>query len=442
MRWLLMMLLLLPGVALGQDDAPAEEEAPADEEAPAGDAADEEAPVAEEEAPVAEEEAPVAEEAPADEEAPVADEEASSAGEAPLTEEPAALGMGTLVLIRDRTGGALNLVRRVSREVEIVRAGNELRATPEFVLSPGDAIRTGQGVAAIQEANGLRLELDERSQARFEPGRALLRLGTLIVESPAPYTVEVGESSVTLLGGLMLVRGDLRGTGIVQVFDGAATVTGPSGTLDVAAMQTTEASATAEVRALAPTERDALVARRTSNFTAPETTRGPLKSSDRVHVIIAGGLSRVDRAEFGAVDLGARVRIAGPAWFHASVGLLARPADEVAAHNTVLALPTRFGVRFLAELPRAVFIQGGADLSLLFGERCTSIDGCPREFSVEPGGWLDIGVGIYIHERVGLQLELAGGLHRRRLPAPSPAGDPITIPELQAQGLIGVLVRI
>lgn len=405
MRWLLLLLLLLtPGVLLAQgDDA---EEAPADEAAPA----DEDAPAPEAPPAVAVPDSPP--------------------------------GMGTLVLIRDRTGGSLNLVRRVSREVEIVRAGNELRATPDFVLEPADAIRTGQGIAAIQEDSGLRLELDERSQARFEPGRALLRLGTLVVESPGPYDVVVGDSTVTLLGGLMLVRGDLQGTGIVQVIDGAATVTGPTASAQIGTMQTTETSGAAEVRDLPPTEKDSLLARRAGDFTAPESTRGPLKPSDRVHVIVAGGLTRVDRAEFGAVDLAARVRIHGPAWFHASVGLLVRPADELAAYDAVLALPSRFGVRFLAELPRSVFIQGGADLSLLFGERCTSIDGCPREFSVEPGGWVDIGVGLYIHERVGLQLELAGGLHRRRLPAPLPGGDPIILPELQAQGLIGVLVRI
>ena len=92
--------------------------------------------------------------------------------------------------------------------------------------------------------------------------------------------------------------------------------------------------------------------------------------------------------------------------------------------------------------PRSVFIQGGADFSLLFGERCTSLEGCPRVFSVEPGGWLDLGIGIYIHERVGLQFELAGGLHRRRLPPPSASADEIIFPELQAQGLIGIFLRL
>lgn len=393
MRWLLALLLFLPASASAQatETAPDEETAPGEETAP--------------------------------------DEET--------------LEVGVIDVLRDRTGGTLSPVRKISREVEVVRVGEEFKATPGLVLRPGDAVRTGQGVLAVQASDGRRLEVGERSQVRFEPDKALLRLGTLLVETSSPFAIEVGESTVTSRGGVLLVRADSKGLGILQVFEGSADISDGKGTRSLGPLETTEIGGNQQIQALTPTSRNAVLAERASQFSPPgEQPRGTVASPDRAHVIVAGGITRLDRDDFGAIDLSTRIRIAGPAWVHAAVSLILRPADELAGYDTVLALPTRFGVRFMAELPRSVFIEGGADFSLLFGERCTSLDGCPRAFSVEPGGWLSVGVGLYIHKRIGIQIELGGGLHRRRLPPAAATGGELIFPELQAQGLIGVFVRI
>ena len=358
----------------------------------------------------------------------------------PAIAEATAGGFGMIELLRDRTGGALVVVRKQSREVEVVRNGATTPATPGMALLAGDAVRCGTGIASIVTPDGGRIEIGERTQVRFDAGQLTQRLGDVVVETPGALAILVGTSRVDVEAGAARVTSTLRLDGLVSSLSGHVRITADAGERVLTPGQATEVGAgDGSVRALTPSELAAIDAAR-APFVAPEAT--PLESPDRVHVLLAGGLGLVDRAEWGQGDLSVRVRIGGPVWVALGAGLTVRPAEELAGYTTVLALPARFGVRFIASLPRSAFLLGGADVTLLLGERCTSLEGCPRVFSVEPGGAVTLGAGVNIHRRIGLQFELGGGLYRRRLPPPGPGLDEISFPEFQMHVLVGVFLRI
>ena len=398
MKLLLALLLLVPAIAVA-DEAP--EEATADE-------------------------------APQDE----APEEAT-ADEAPAVGPASAFA--TVSLLKDRTGGALLVVRKASRECEIVRHGETQPATPEMILEGGDAIRCGQGIAALSFADGTRVEVGERSQLRLDPGRLTQRLGDVLIATPTALSVVVGDAEIAV-EGTSRITSTLQLEGVVQTLAGRARIIAGDTERVLEAGQATDVGVgDGAVRSLTADQVAAAEAPR-EEFTVKEKT--PLESTDRANILIAGGISIVDRAEWAQVDLAARIRLGGPVWLRFGAGLTIRPAEELAGYTTVLALPVRFGVRFIAQLPRSAYLLGGADLSLLFGERCTSLEGCPREFSVEPGGLVALGAGVYIHPRLGLQLELGGGLYRHRLPPPGPGLVEVSFPDFQFHVLIGLFVRI
>ena len=355
-----------------------------------------------------------------------------------LTAEPGSFG--TLELLRDRTGGSLIVVRKQSREVEVVRAGQAMPAVPGMAIQLGDAVRCGTGVAAIATLDGGRVEIGERSQVRIDSGRLTMRLGDVFVETPTSMDVVVGDSSITVEAGAARVTSSLQLEGLVQSVDGAVRVVSGDAERRLDPGQSTEVNiGDGAVKTLTADEVAAVVAPR-EHFVLPE--KAPLANPDRVHILFAGGLGLVDRSEWGQVDLSARVRIGGPVWVAFGAGLTIRPAEELPGYSTVLALPVRLGVRFVAQLPRSAYLHGGADLTVLLGERCTSLDGCPRVFSAEPGGIIALGAGVHIHERLGLQFELGGGLYRRRTPPPAPGLADLVFPEFQLHALVGVFLRI
>ena len=396
-------------------------------------------------APATAQEAPPAEEAPpTEEEAPPAEEEevAPAEEEAPPAEDPAALGLGfgTIDLLRDRTGGALTVVRHHSREVEVVRNGTPIPATPGMDIQLGDAVRCGLGIAAIVTPDGARIEIGERSQVRIDAGLLTQRLGDVLIDTPRPLAVLVGTTRIEVADGAVRVTSGLNLQGIAQVLRGTVRVIDGDQERVLEGGQATDLGTEATgVRTLSELEVAALAEPRAS-FVRPEAQ--PLASADRVHILIAGGISHLDASDWGQGELSTRVRVHGPVWISVGAGLIARPAEEVLGYDTVLALPARLGVRFIAPLPRSVFLHGGADFTLLVGERCTSLDGCPRKLSAEPGGVVELGAGVHIDKHLGLQIEIAGGLYRRRLPPPAPGLGDVVFTEFQFHGLVGLFVRL
>ena len=373
--------------------------------------------------------------------APAAAEDAEEPAPAEV-DEPAPLGLafGTIEVLRDRTGGALTIVRKHAREVEVVRNGTPIPATPGMALQLGDAVRCGTGIAGIVTPDGTRIEIGERSQVRIDAGQLTQRLGDVLVETAGSLAVLVGASRIEIDGGATRVTSSLKLQGLVQTLTGTARVIEGDAERALSGGQATDVGTdNAEVRSLSQTEVDALSEPR-ERFELPEAQ--PLATPDRAHILLAGGISHLDTSDWGQVDLSARIRLGGPVWLSAGAGLIVRPAEELPGWNTVLALPVRAGVRFVAPLPRSVFLHGGVDFSLLIGERCTSLDGCPRQLSAEPGGLVALGAGVHLHKRLGLQLELGGGLYRRRLPPPGPGLSEVVFPEFQFHGLVGLFVRI
>ncbi len=355
--------------------------------------------------------------------------------EAPTTGE-----FGQIEVLRDRTGGGLTLVRNHAREVEIVRNGTPIPATPGMVIQLADAVRCGTGIVSIITPDGARIEIGERSQVRFDAGLLTQRLGDVLVQTQGRLAVLVGDARIEIEGGATRITSGLKLQGVVQTLSGRARVlTGDSERVLEAGQATEVGTAAVVIRDLSAAEIEALVEPR-GLFELREVQ--PLASTDRAHVLVQGGIGHLDGADWGQVDVSARVRLGGPVWLSAGAGLIIRPAEELPGWNTVLALPVRAGIRFVAPLPRSVFLHGGADLSVLVGERCTSLDGCPRKLSAEPGGLVELGAGVYIHKRLGLQIELGGGLYRRRLPPPAPGLATVVFPEFQFHALVGLFVRL
>jgi hypothetical protein len=349
-----------------------------------------------------------------------------------------AAAYGTIVVLKDRQAGFLEDVRRVSRQVTVVSNGIETPATPGMAVFNGDAVRTTEGTCVVETPAGFRVEIAERSQVRLAP-TVLQRLGEVFYSVQGAFRVDVGDVQLLVEGTAFKVSNGLDGAGNLAVTEGTVKAKSP-GNEEPAAADTTldfTQEAAGAVRAMTPQQVAAIQAWRAQRF-EPSPVAGLQRN--RMHIRFAGGIGRLDEFSWGQFGLEARVRAIGPLWFDLGAELALRPADELGAYETVLALPLHVGARLVADLPGAVFLGGGADFTVAVGEHCVDAPTCRREVTAEPGVRLTMLGGLLLGQNFGVDLEFGGGVTRRRFP-PIAGSEPVEVPDPNVRFAVGAFVR-
>ncbi len=348
---------------------------------------------------------------------------------------------GTVVVLKDRRAGFFEDVRKVSREVSYVRDGVERPLTPGFALYEGDAIRTADGTAVVETPAGWRVEVGERSQVRLERS-VLQRLGEVFYKVSGAFSVKVDDVELLVEGTAFKVTRDLPGNGELLVAEGGVRYRIPAIPGEkVAAGHELSFTQTSpgELRSVTADDLAALAAWRAARF-EPGGAVGWRRN--RVQLRIGGGLTFFDGLKgWGRGGITARVRAYGPLWVGGGVDLMGRRADEVLGAPVLLGLPAHVGARFVADLPRAFFVSGGIDFTLLVGGRCADQTDCERVTTAEPGGRLTIAGGLRLTPLLALDVEFSGGVARFLLPPVTADEAPVAVVEPQLHLTLGLSFR-
>jgi len=350
--------------------------------------------------------------------------------------------VGELELLRDRHAGAFEDVRRHSRQVSYVRDGSERPALPGMGLHEQDALRTAEGVCALVSADGLRIEVGERSQLRLERG-VIQRLGRVLYEAPGPLSVRVGEVELATAGARFEVQSTTAGAGTLLVSSGEVQVRAPAGELraDAGTRVSFSQDGPATAEPALQLWLDDLERWRADRFDAAEAA--PPSQRDRARIRLDGGVSWFEDLQgWGRGGLAARVRLGGPLWVSAGAAFAGRRAWELEEVENVYAVPTHLGLRLSGDLPRSFFISGGADFQMVVISRCDDQTTCTREVDAEPGGRLLIGGGLLLSRRFGMDLEFSGGILRRRIPPIVEGGETTDVVDPQFHVGFGFFLRL
>jgi hypothetical protein len=358
-----------------------------------------------------------------------------------FAEDRPAVESARVFVLQDLIAGRFRDVRKESREVEFIRGGAEYAATNGFVLKLEDAIRTRRGRVVVELLDGGRIMVGKGSQVRLDPAAGWLhRLGTLdaVLVGPARFTV--GHVVVDAADADVRITRTLAGDGEVTVLRGSITISigaaepvilaGPS-----KAIFTQEA-----ITATAPLDPEVLAELIAERDVAPAVPGRVERDPAGAHLRFHGGVSRIHGADFGRVGLSARIRLTGPLFVAFGGGFAFRPVDEDLSIESAFVVPAHAGIRVVAALPRAFMLMGGIDFTAFVGEWCAGT-GCTTDIQFEPGARLLVGTGLEIADVVGLDVSLAAGVIRRRIPASVDPATPV-VPELQIHFEFGVFFRL
>jgi len=336
--------------------------------------------------------------------------------------------------LKARRGGFLEDNLKPSAEVVAIRGG-EIGLLPGERLGPGEALRTEAGTVLLQDAEGRRLGLAERSQLRFDPDGPRLRIGELWVAAPDALVVLAGDHRLTV-SGVATLRLSSTG-GRISVVEG--TVEGAPGGPVTAGIS--RAWTSDEVGADEPMTPDAtagLEAWRAERF-EPSSRAGLAR--DRLHLRVAGGILYSGGTEWGLGGIEGRIRIAGPVWLALGGAFAGRSPFDGEPGPVRWTAPISVGPRFDFDLPRGFFLGGGIDGQVLVGAECATAEVCVLQTRVEPGVRAVLHGGVLLARRFGMDLQLAGGVARRRVPSLVAGEADTVVPDPQIDGTFGVFVR-
>ncbi len=350
-------------------------------------------------------------------------------------EAPAPVVRGSIAALQDWSAGRFRDVKVRSAEVEIVRAGVEIPATPGLPIVAGDAVRTGRGRVIIALSEGGTTLVGERSQARLEhDGAWVHRLGLLDFAGTGPVRVTVDAVTVAADDADFRVNRTIAGDGDVTVLRGEPSlIVGGIGRTLAAGTRTTFTQAAAT--ATEPLDEAAVAELVAARDLAPKEASPSTGRAARAHLRIDGGVSRLHGADFGRVGVSGRIRLGGAVFFALGGGFHARAVDDPDI-DAAFVVPFHVGLRGLGELPRGFSLFGGVDFTGFVGEWCAGL-GCVDEPVFEPGVRAMLGAGLELTPRVGLDLTFGAGVVRRVVPARFDPPEPV-VPELQLHFGVGV----
>jgi len=345
---------------------------------------------------------------------------------------------GELTLVQERRAGFLEEVDRPSERVTIERGEERLVGARGTGIFEGDVIVTGRASCVVTTPDGWSVAIAEDSRLEV---RTTWRqhVGTALYRVRAAFGVQVEGVEVLVEGTEFVVTYDGQ-RGEVAVLEGAVRVRGEEGEALLGpgervvfegggAMGAVVGVGSSRRRALARTARGLTLA-----------NGGSLSRADRLRIGVGFGFGAAQERAWGQAQLRARLRVAGPVWLAAGGGLMARrlgPEDP----RLTLAFPTALGLRWVADV-KALTLSLGASFDLLLGERCVEPIACERVLSAEPGGTLDLGVGVMIGRRLALTLEGRIGGSVRRVYGDAFRLEPVVVPSQRADLLLYVEVRL
>jgi hypothetical protein len=337
-------------------------------------------------------------------------------GTTPLADARAA-DLGTVESVRELRAGFLEDAPRGSQQCSLVRSGAERPALPGEVIHEGDALRTSTCAVAVAGANGEVYAVGQSSQVWL--GAAVIhRLGEALYTLPGQRALTVGDVEFAAQDARVHVVWR-SGGGSVSVLAGA--LDGPTGSLEKGQLLSWGPERTFAVAPLGEAPRAAVEAWATQTFEAsgPAGTR-----RDRVHIRAAGGFALLDRREWGQGGIEGRARLAGPAWLALGGHFLGRPGEADDPGPLTWAVPLWLGGRAIGDLPGIFYVGGGGDVVILVAERCVGLASCVPTVVVEPGGRGVLLGGMRLGRRLSFELEVAGGVLRRRTPSVANGGLP------------------
>jgi len=317
---------------------------------------------------------------------------------------------GTLTLVQERRAGYLEEVDEARSEVAVERDGDPLPAARGMTIHHGDILVTGRGSCVVGTAEGWQVTVGENSRVEVRTTWAQ-RLGTAIYRVRETFSVRVEQIEVLVEGTVFRVTWDGL-VGEVAVTEGAVRLRG-EGDLETVVSAGERAAFTAtQPGAAEPLSADARSVLADQERRLGTPNGGSRSRAGRVRIGLGGGVSAAQDRTWGAARLRGRFRLAGPLWSSVSGGLLLRPlAPE--GDLVTLAFPLVLGLQVAADLPGGVVGTLGGSLDVLLGERCVEPVNCQRAVVAEPGGTVDLGVGLHIGRWLALSVEARLGASLR-----------------------------
>ena len=346
---------------------------------------------------------------------------------------------GSLTLVQERRAGFLEEVRKARGQVVVERGDERLVAERGMAIEEGDVLVTERGACVVTTPEGWRVTVGEDSRVEVR-STWTQRLGTAIYRVRSSFGVRVERVEVLVEGTVFRVTWDGE-LGEVAVTEGAVRVRGEGDTEAVVragerATFTAEAAGGTEL--LGAADRSALAAqeRQLGSPNGGFRSRGK-----RLRIGLGGGVAAAQERTWGSAQLRARVRLAGPLWLGAGGGLLLRrlgPEDE----RLTVAIPVVFGLQGVADLPGGAALSVGGSLDLLVGERCSEPIECERVLAAEPGGTVDVGLGVQLgkHLAISAEARLGAGLRHEYGAAFQLSPDAVVAPRLEVAAWLEVLL--
>lgn len=331
--------------------------------------------------------------------------------------------------VRARRAGFLEEVRKPTREVVVLRGGEELSAVRGLEVLEGDVVRTTGGECLLVTPGGWRIGVGENSELEVRP-KLVHRLGEVVYKVKAAMGVEVERVEVLVEGTTFRVaRGE---SGSLQLREGRVRLRGTNEVV-VQPGQAVDFSLDGAVqppRLLTGAERSAL--RRSVRRLSRADAGNPL-GRGRLMFVLGEGPSLRQGDAWSSTTFSLRVRLIGPIGVDLDVGLLGRPLDlgeDVVA--SALAFPVSVGPRISGGIGGPVFGRAGVSFTTLLGDRCVDGDSCERAPEPQPGGTVDLAIGVALGPVV-LELKGAVGIERQHFYD----FDLSTLSEIPAAQLLG-----
>jgi len=336
---------------------------------------------------------------------------------------------GKLTLVQERRAGFLEEVPLARSEVRVERDGASQAAERGMVIHEGDILVTDRGSCVVTTADGWKVTVGEESRLEVRTTWTQ-RIGTAIYRVRKSFGVRIERVEVLVEGTVFRVTWDGE-NGEVAVTEGVVRVRGEGDmeTVVHAGERATFTDAAPGVSEPLPARDRVALAHQERRLGA---ANGGFRSrAGRLRIGLGGGFSAAQDRTWGTAQMRARFRLAGPLWAGVSGGLLIRqlsPEDE----RLTLAVPLALGVQTIADLPGGATASLGGSLDVLLGERCVEPVACERVLSAEPGGTVDLGLGLLIGRRLALSLEgrFGAGLRREFGTTYQPNPDAVVAPRL------------
>jgi hypothetical protein len=315
-------------------------------------------------------------------------------------------------IVKDRVAGSFNNAPQSSRQVSAIRGGKEVPLQQGDRLRSGEAVRTGAGIALLALPDGGEVGIAEGSQLRIAIP-LVQRIGTLLYSSPGTLEVQAGETHFRLDGATVQLTSDSLGKGKISVLEGRVLINN-SVEMTAGHQGVFGGEQTLQAVQLERGSQEELVLWRAERF-LPAVPGA--EARHRADIRVGVGMAHLLTANWGMIQLDARLRLGGEAWLQISAGTTLRPGEVDESADIYWSVPIRVGARWIRARPSQPLYFGlGGDAQLLIFPGCPSATSCGIGVTPRPGALVSGIAGIRIHPKLALDLELSGGFHAFALP--------------------------